>query len=170
MAYTYITVLLTLNALWLFLVALGLPGTWLMVLSAAGLAWWRPEFELFSPLFLAALAGLALLAEIIEFISGSMGSKRAGGTRWGSVGALIGAIAGAILGTMFIPVPILGSIIGVCTGAFAGATAFELLGGRPVGESTRAGRGAALGRLVGIVVKLAIGGVIWVAIAIAAFT
>ena len=37
MEYVYITGLLAVNLIWLFLVVLGLPGNWLMVLTAAGL-------------------------------------------------------------------------------------------------------------------------------------
>jgi uncharacterized protein YqgC (DUF456 family) len=169
MEYLYITVLLALNLVWLFLVVLGLPGTWLMVLSAAGLAWWQPELDLFSTWTLVAVAALAAIGEVLEFVSGALGSKKAGGSTWGALGGLAGAIAGGIFGTVLIPIPILGSILGACLGAFAGALGAEILAGRELAHSVQSGRGAAVGRFVGIVIKLSVGVAIYGTIAIAAF-
>ena len=169
MEYVYITGLLALNLVWLFLVVLGLPGNWLMVLSAVGLAWWQPEPEWFSTWTLVGVAAIAAVAEIFEFISGVVGSKKAGGSTWGSIGGLFGALAGGIFGTVLIPVPIIGSILGVCLGAFAGALGAELLAGRKLDESVESGRGAAVGRLIGIVIKLSAGVAIYGVIAAALF-
>ena len=169
MEYVYIGGLLVLNTLWLLLIIVGLPGTWLMVASAGALMWWQEPLELFSIWTLVATAALALVAEIAEFFSGVAGAKKAGGSRWGTWGSLIGAILGAIFGTFLIPVPILGSILGVCLGAFAGAALFELVGGRTLGRSLKSGQGAAVGRFVGILFKLGVGVTIWLVIAAAAF-
>ncbi len=170
MEYVYITSLLLLNTFWLFLVVLGLPGTWLMVLSAAGLYWWQPELDLFSEWTLVAVTGLAIIGEILGLVSGVVGSKKAGGSKWGSVGAIVGALGGGIFGTVLLPIPIVSSILGVCLGAFAGAVAAELLSGRNVGSSLESGKGAAVGRFFGILAKLSVGVAIWVTIAVAAFT
>ena len=170
MEYVYITSLLLLNTFWLFLVVLGLPGTWLMVLSAAGLYWWQPELDLFSEWTLVAVTGLAIIGEILELVSGVVGSKKAGGSKWGSVGAVVGALGGGIFGTVLIPIPIVGSILGLCLGAFAGAVAAELLlSGRDMGSSLESGKGAAVGRFFGVLAKLSVGVAIWVTIAVAAF-
>lgn len=169
MEYVYISVLLVLNLVWLFLVVLGLPGTWLMVLSAAGLAWWQPELGLFSRWTLVAAAALAAIGEVLEFVSGALGSKTAGGSTWGAVGGLVGALAGGIFGTVLIPIPIIGSILGACLGAFAGALGTELLIGADMTKSISSGRGAAVGRFVGILIKLSVGAAIYTVIAVAAF-
>ena len=47
------------------------------------------------------------------------------------------------------------NIPGVLLGPFVGALLFEWIGGRPLGESTKAGLGATLGLLAGAVGKLA---------------
>lgn len=169
MEYVYITLLLTLNVLWLFLVVIGLPGTWLMVLSAAGLAWWQPELGLFSRWTLVAVAVLAALGEVLEFASGAAGSRKAGGSIAGTVGALFGALAGGLFGTVLIPVPVVGSILGACLGAFGGAVGGDLLSGRDFDRSIRSGQGAAVGRFYGILGKLAVGVAIWFTLAVAAF-
>ena len=71
-------------------------------------------------------------------------------------------MAGGIVGTFAIPVPVIGSVLGACAGAFAGALAGELWGGRSVGDAVTIGRSAFISRLVGTVLKVAIGAVIWV--------
>lgn len=169
MEYVYVTALLVLNLVWLLLVALGLPGNWLMVATTGALQWWRPDLELFTMWTIGATVVLAFIGEIVEFFSGVAGSKKAGGSGWGSVGTFIGAIVGAICGTLFIPVPVLGSILGVCLGAFAGALLFELIGGRTLKRSLKSGQGAAVGRFVGTIFKLGMGVMIWVIIAVATF-
>ena len=169
MQYIAITLLLVVNSLGLGLVLLQLPGIWIMVGATAGLAWWRWDEGIFTPGFLVAIVILAVVSEVLEFMAGTVGAKRAGGGRRGAMGALVGGILGAIIGTVAIPVPLFGSLIGACVGAAVGAWGLELAGGRDAEGSVRAGVGAGLGRLAGILVKLLIGAVIWVAVAVAAF-
>jgi uncharacterized protein len=78
-------------------------------------------------------------------------------------------VAGGLVGTVVIPIPGIGSILGACAGAFAGALAVELTIGRRVGHAVMIGRSAAVGRFWGTVAKLAIGGLMWVTAAAAAF-
>lgn len=175
MTYLWATLLVLLNTLWLVTVVLGLPGTWLIVVSTALLAWWQWPDEasgqagMFGIATLITITAIAAIAEIAEFITGVLGSKRAGGTRWGSVGALIGAFVGAIVGTVLIPIPLLGSLIGACGGACVGAWGLELAGGRKMRESAKAGVGAGVGTFAGRVIKLVAGIVIWLIVAVAAF-
>jgi uncharacterized protein YqgC (DUF456 family) len=175
MLYFWATLLIVLNTLWLATVILGLPGTWLIVASTALLAWWKWPEEgsdqtgMFSIATLIVIVVLAAVAEIAEFVTGAIGSKRAGGTRWGSVGALLGAFVGAIVATFMIPIPVLGSLVGACGGACLGAWGLELAGGRKMHESARAGVGAGVGTFAGRMVKLVAGVVIWLIVAVAAF-
>ena len=57
-----------------------LPGTWLMVLVTAVLKWWQPDYVQVSWTVLGVAAGLAALGEVLEFVLGAAGSRRAGGS------------------------------------------------------------------------------------------
>lgn len=169
MEYVYATLLVVLDVAFLFAIILGLPGTWLMVLLAAFFAWW-PRDDAILPLWVVIVsAAVALVGEVFEFFSGALGTKKAGGSRRGAVGALVGGVVGGILGTIFVPVPIVGSIAGMCVGAFALAASVEWLDGRSVDESLRSGGGAAAGRLLGVLGKFGVGVVIWILCSVAAF-
>jgi len=167
------TLLTLLNAIWLLLTVLGLPGNWLMIAGTLAVAWWswkaQPAAPMFSTAVLVAACGLALTGELLELLAGLLGSRTAGGTRRGATGALLGALAGGILGTFLIPLPILGSLLGTCAGAALGAWGLELSGGRTMRASLRSGLGAGLGRFFGTTAKLAIGLVIWIMLGMAAF-
>lgn len=145
----------------LFINIIGLPGLWLMLAATAGYAWitdgvyvgWHG---------LIVLLVLTLAAEVVEFIAGGAGAKKAGASKRAMAGAIIGGLLGGIF-LSFIPVPVLSTIVGVCLGSFIGAAAVELLIGREVGHSMRVGVGAAKGRFLGILSKLAFGLVILIA-------
>jgi uncharacterized protein YqgC (DUF456 family) len=173
MIYLAATLLALLNAMWLALVVVGLPGNWLMVLTTLLVAWWRWTAEPARPMFgapvLIAICVLAFVGEIVELLAGVVGSRTAGGSRRGALGALVGALVGAVLGTAFIPVLVLGSLIGTCAGAAIGAWGLEFSGGRSSRASLKAGLGAGVGRLAGTLAKLVVGSAIWIVVAIAAF-
>ena len=160
--------LVVLCALWLGLVVVGLPGTWLMIITAVVFDWLL-DAQLFTKASYIAMVALAALGELLEFAAGVVGSKAAGGTRGGAAGALAGGVAGAILATFLIPIPVIGSILGACGGAFAGALLMELRAGRGVAASLRSGIGAGKGRLLGTIGKVAVGAAVWLLIAVAAF-
>jgi uncharacterized protein YqgC (DUF456 family) len=144
------------------------PGTWLMVLVTALLKWWQPEYVQVSWTVLGVAAGLAVLGEVLEFVLGATGSRRAGGSTRAAAMAIVGSLIGGILGTA-LPVPIVGTLIGACLGAFIGSLIGDLWAGRPLFPSVEAGWGAAVGRFWGTVSKLAVGAAIVVILAIAAF-
>ena len=175
MIYLLATLLVLVNLGWLVLVVLGLPGTWLMVISTVALAWWQWDGgessgqHMFGAATLVAVVIVAALGEVLEFISGAVGTKKAGGTRWGSVGALVGGVIGAIAATFLIPIPLLGSLIGACGGAAVGAWGLELRSGHGMSGSVKSGIGAGVGRFVGTISKLITGIVIWIIVAVAAF-
>ncbi len=167
--------LIVVNAAWLVLVALGLPGTWLIVITTALVAWWRwPEAgsggtAMIGLGVLIGIVAVATLAELLELVAGVFGAKASGGTRRGSIGALAGGLIGALVGTFVIPLPLVGSLIGACVGAGLGAWGLELSGGREHQAAVKAAVGAGVGRFVGTMVKLAAGVLIWVVVAVAAF-
>lgn len=175
MVWPIAIVLILMNAAWLVLVALGLPGTWLMVATTALVAWWRWPADgsntppMFSLGVLVAIVVVAVVAEVLEVAAGMVGAKATGGTRRGAVGALVGGLVGAVAGTFLIPIPLLGSLIGACLGAGVGAWGLELSGGREHAAAFKAGMGAGVGRFFGTIVKLTAGVVIWLVVAVAAF-
>ncbi len=172
MEHVWAIALILLNTVWLALVVIGLPGNWLMVVSALLLSWWAPGRPAGSPAMfslgvLIAIAALALAGEIAEFGAGLVGVRQGGGTRRGALGALVGAIAGGIIGTFFIP--LFGSLVGACVGAALGAWALELSGGRSHRASLKSGAAAGVGRLAGTIAKLGAGIAIWLTVGVAAF-
>jgi len=117
MIWMWLVLLIVLNTLWLALVLVGLPGNWLMILTALLFAWWQSEAPIFSTVTLVVFCVLGLAGELFEFAAGTVGSKKAGAKIWGSVSAILGGITGAIAGMFLIPVPVIGSLTGACAGA-----------------------------------------------------
>ena len=173
MSWIWALLLIVVNGFWLALVVLGLPGTWLMVLTAAVVLWWQWPCDTAAPdpmigiATLIVLTLLALIGELLEFFAGVVGANKAGATKKGSVGALLGGLAGAVAGTFLIPIPVVGSLIGAAAGAAAGAWGFELAGGRKMRESMKAGLGAGAGRVFGTIFKTAAGVAMWIILTVA---
>ncbi len=117
-AWVSYVVLVALLLTGLVLNIVGLPGLWVMVASALIYAWVTGFGVYLGWQGLLVLTLLATLAEILEFLAGSTGAKKAGGSKRGMAGAIIGGILGAIF--FSIPVPIIGTIIGACVGTFLG--------------------------------------------------
>ena len=135
------------------LTLLTLPGIWLMLLVAMLCTWWQPD--LYSLWTLAAVAIIALGAEIAEGLSSAAGSAKTGGSKAGIAGALVGSLVGLVAGTVFLVfIPLIGSIIGAVVGAGGGAVIAERgIAKRPWGESFRSGKGAAVGRALSTIIK-----------------
>jgi hypothetical protein len=79
----------------------------------------------------------------------------------------MGAVVGATIGTLVLP--LVGTVFGACIGAGVGAWGLELTAGKEMKESFHCGFGAGVGEFVGITSKLALGVLIWLIIAVAAF-
>lgn len=156
---THLLVVLLLGAIFLAglaLVALGLPGLWVMVLAVIGYGW-LTDFRTISLTLLAVVVGLAALGEIVEAWIGFNFARRYGGSTRAGWGALVGGLVGAAVG---VPVPIVGSVIGGFVGAFAGAALFEYTRALHAGAALGAGWGAVLGRAGAAAAKMALGVVI----------
>jgi len=158
---------------WL-LTLLGLPGNWLMVLTAATYTACGP-WNGVAHLSWSSVGGLAVLAgvgELLELLAGMWGAHRAGGSRRAALYALAGSLGGAFAGaTVGIPIPIVGSavgaIVGAALGALAGAMMAEYSQGEAANKSWRVGQAAFWGRLLGTGAKLAVGTVMVLLIVIA---
>lgn len=135
--------------------AITLPGIWFML--ACAIVTWFVVPEALGPWTLGALALLGLTGELVDFIASALGVKRAGGSRAGAWGSVIGTLVGAIGGSFVLP--IIGSIIGGVVGAGAGAFFAErTVSQRTWRDSARSGHGAAVGRLISMVIKLMLAG------------
>jgi len=156
------------------LTLLGMPGNWLMVAAAAAYAWLVPEPSKLAVGWqvVAALAVLATLGEIVEFIAGALGVAKVGGSRRGALLALVGSAAGALVGIFVgVPVPVIGPVIAAVLfaglGALGGAMLGEIWKGRSPGESWQIGKAAFWGRVFGTLAKTVAGSVM-VVVALAA--
>ena len=110
---------------------------WLMLRDDSGVEWWT----------FVVLGVLLTLSQIFEFMSGAMGTRWFGGTRWGAAGALIGGI----VGMFFIP---FGLILGPLIGSMFCEFVFAKKEVRP---ATVSGVGSVLGTMAGLVVKVIVG-------------
>jgi uncharacterized protein len=139
----------------LALVALGLPGLWLMVLvviAYGGLT----HFQTVGTWTIVTVVALATIGEIVEAWLGFGLARRYGGSKRAGWGALLGGLVGAVVG---VPVPVIGSVIGAFIGSFAGAVVFEY-SKSGAGTALRAGWGALLGRAAATAAKTTVGVVI----------
>lgn len=137
----------------LFLLALGLPGNWVLLLGLWAAIAIHPVASLTVGSVLGLL-GLCLFAELVEWLCGVMGAKRYGVSTAGVWGAVIGGFIGAIFGGMLIP--IVGSVPGGLLGTFLGAFGVELRRGADVEEAWRLGRGAFIARMLALVAKVGV--------------
>lgn len=105
---------------------------------------------------LIALAVLMILTQALDILSGSLGAKWFGATRWGAIGGILGAIIGLFFG-----------LIGIFVGPLIGALLGELLGGKGLLPAGKSSWGTVVGTTAGIVGKLALGlmMVLWFTIA-----
>jgi uncharacterized protein YqgC (DUF456 family) len=102
------------------------------------------RFGQFSTPALIAMGSIALVVTILDYIVPVWGTRKFGGSKYGTRGATIGLIIGLFLGP-------LGLIIGPFIGAFVG----ELIFKDNVNYAIKAGFGSLLGFLTGIGLKLA---------------
>jgi hypothetical protein len=109
-----------------FLNFFSLPGNWLIVGSAALFAYLFPVEEGYglSWATVGTLAALAFTAEVIEFISSSMGLAKGSSKRSAAlalVGSFVGGLFGASIGIPFLFLSPISILFFSCIGAWAGA-------------------------------------------------
>ncbi|MCD7900623.1 MAG: DUF456 domain-containing protein [Bacteroides sp.] len=133
---------------------LGLVGCLLPVLPGPPLAYAGmlllhfTERVQFTTTQLLVWLGVVILVQLVDYFIPMMGTKKLGGTKWGTWGCLIGTIAG-----IFIFPP-----WGIILGPFVGAVLGELLGGKETQHALRAGFGAFMGFMLGTIFKFAVCG------------
>ncbi len=137
------------------------PGAVLIFVGALIHGAWT-GWDPLGPVTQVLLGVLTLASWGVQYVITAYGAKRYGASNWGIFGAFVGMVAG-----LFIPIPLLGPLIG----AFLGALGFEL-GVRWIKdqnlaegetpdegaqkEAARAGFGAALGAVVGLMAELGV--------------
>lgn len=102
------------------------------------------RFGQFSGTTLITLGAIAVIITILDYIVPVWGTRRFGGSKYGTRGATVGLIIGLFLGP-------LGMILGPLFGAFVGEMIFK----DDINYAIKAGFGSLLGFLTGIGLKLA---------------
>ena len=102
------------------------------------------KFANFTTTALIIFASVAVIVSILDYLVPVWGTKKFGGSKYGTRGATVGLVIGLFLGP-------LGIIIGPLIGAFVGEMIFK----DDVKYAFKAGFGSLLGFLTGIGLKLA---------------
>ena len=101
------------------------------------------RFADFSVVFLVITAIVTAIVTLIDYILPVWGIRKWGGSRAGTIGAVIGLL----IGLFFAP-------IGIIAGPFAGAVVGELIAGGNTDTAFRSGFGSFIGFLFGTVMKV----------------
>lgn len=80
---------------------------------------------------------------LLDYVVPAWGTKRFGGSKWGTWGSVVGLIVGMFMGPW-----------GIVLGPFVGAVLGELMAGKASHEALRAGWGSFIGLMTGTVLKL----------------
>ena len=155
--------------------ASGAPGNWIMLGVSVFYSWLMPNDSSiydFGLIVVTIVLLLCLIGEILEFFTGAISTKKAGGTKrgmWFSViGSIIGSLAGIFVG---IPIPIIGSLIAALlfsgVGALLGAYYGEKVEGKNSKEAWKVGISSFTGRILGSLFKIICGFIALICISIA---
>lgn len=139
------------------LILVGIGGCVLPVIPGPPIAYlgmllmhFAGESYSFSTRMLLLSAFLAILITIVDYIVPIYGTKKFGGTKYGTWGSTIGLIVGLFFGPF-----------GIILGPFIGAVIGEKATGMATQPALRAGLGSFIGFLTGVMIKLAYS--LWVA-------
>lgn len=99
----------------------------------------------FSAQLLIAYALLVVLVSVLDYFVPIWGAKYSGGSKYGTWGSTIGLVVGLFLGPL-----------GIIAGPFVGAVIGEMVSGKDIKSSLKAGWGTFLGFMAGIILKLAV--------------
>jgi uncharacterized protein len=134
----------------LILVGVGLAGIFLpalpgtpLIFGGLLLAAWADGFQSVSVGTVVILAILTALAFGVDFLSASLGARRAGASREAVIGAFLGTVIGVFFG-----------LPGIIIGPFIGAMIGEFMARRDLESAGRVGLGTWIGFVFGVGVKL----------------
>jgi uncharacterized protein YqgC (DUF456 family) len=139
-----------------------LPGNWVILAAALGLSIYHGGRNPHWGVLLVILVVL-VAAEVLELISGLIGTRKFGGSKTAAWAAVGGAMIGGLVGVPPLTVPLLGidHLVMAVVGAFAAAWIVELLKKKQMKEALLAALGAALGRGAGLAAKIGAGLMAW---------
>jgi len=118
-----------------------LPGT-LFVFVGILLGAWIDHFSRVGWFALGAIAVLAVLAWLMDYVAAVLGAKRVGASRQALVGAALGTVAGLFMG-----------LVGVLFMPLVGAAAGEYLARKDHGQAVKVGIATWIGLLAGMLAK-----------------
>lgn len=122
-----------------------LPGTTIIFAAAVLHRFMLGESQSVGWWTLAGLLLLTIISHVLDLVSGSIGARKFGATKWGAIGGIVGAIVGLFFG-----------LIGIFIGPLVGVLAGELIGGKGLLPAGRSTWGTFLGTTAGMVAKLII--------------
>ena len=142
------------DALWwvlsVALIAAGLAGTVLpalpgtaLVLAGIALGAWIDDFSRVGPWALGAVAAMAVLAWVLDYVAALLGARRAGASRQALVGAALGTVVGLFM-----------DLVGVLFMPLVGAAAGEYLAQRDQRQAMKVGVATWLGLMAGLLAKV----------------
>jgi len=147
-----ILILAAILLLSLLMIPFGMPGTLVMVAAAIGYKLLVPGS--LSWFTVGAVTALMILGEVLEWTLAARYTRKYGGSRRASWGAILGGMIGAFVG---VPVPIVGPVLGAFAGAFIGAFVGEISREWKGGAATKVATGALIGRVVAAGMKISLG-------------
>jgi len=156
MPWVYYAILVLFLLAGLGLTVVTLPGNWLALVATLAYAW-LTDWKHVGWVWLVVLLALATAGEIVELLAAGRAVKKVGGSRWGSVGALLGAVLGGLFLTFLVPIPVLGTLVGILAGTFLGAALGESVTRKGGADVMVIAANATKGRLYGTLLKLVIG-------------
>ena len=148
----------------LFLSALSISGTWLVLAAAALAGWLAPPGAFPEWPTLLGMSACCAAVDVVEWFAAAWGVRRRGGSRAAGWMALLGSLGGAILGGMV--VPLLGSLVGMMAGSFALVYWVEKRRLRQTDRAAHVATGAVLAGMSMLLLKVAATAalVLWLAI------
>lgn len=115
-------------------VPLAYVGLWLLHITDRAQFSWQ---------FLLIWGIITVVVQVLDYIIPVWGTKKFGGSKWGTWGSMIGLLLGMFLGPW-----------GIILGPFMGAVVGELIAGKASSQALRAGFGSFVGLMTGTVIKL----------------
>lgn len=119
-----------------------LPGT-ALVLAGIVLGAWIDGFTRVGPWALGAVAAMAVLAWVLDYVAALLGARRAGASRQALIGAALGTVAGLFMG-----------LVGVLFMPLVGAALGEYLAQRDQQRAMKVGMATWLGLMAGLMAKV----------------
>jgi len=101
------------------------------------------QYAQYSTRFLILFAVLTAVVAVLDYVIPIWGTRKFGGSKYGTWGATIGVVVGIFMGP-----------VGMIVGPFIGAVVGEMIYGKKSNEAFRAGLGSFIGFITGTLMKI----------------